>query len=182
LFDVLSTIVTLFGFPDKQRRKAFIHKVLRRTFQSPEERSQDRTTLPREQPSITSRTSFLGTPAGSPLGSALLEESEMRLIFCSTLIAVTLLALTVERFQSRTAAAKVADLKEQLEAGLKARLPADFAFIQRVVTMVENDQLPLELVKSTFQWARKKAKYRNYPFPYFERALRIRAGRLGIQI
>lgn len=106
----------------------------------------------------------------------------MRLIFCSTLIAVTLLALTVERFQSRTAAAKVADLKEQLEAGLKARLPADFAFIQRVVTMVENDQLPLELVKSTFQWARKKAKYRNYPFPYFERALRIRAGRLGIQI
>ena len=48
--------------------------------------------------------------------------------------------------------------------------------------MVEDDDLPMPLVKSTFQWARKKAKYKNYPFPYFEFALRERARRIGIVI
>ena len=71
------------------------------------------------------------------------------------------------------------DLKEQLEFGLRARRPSEFAFIQRVVTMVKANQLPEKLVKSTFQWARHK---KPYPFPYFERALRIRAAKLGIQI
>ena len=74
---------------------------------------------------------------------------------------------------------EVANLQDQLENGLQARLPGEFAFIARVVEMVEANQLPLELVKSTFQWARRK---KPYPFPYFERALRLRAAKLGIQI
>jgi len=74
---------------------------------------------------------------------------------------------------------EVADLQEQLENGLQARLPAEFAFIARVVMKVEQNQLPLELVKGTFQWSRGK---KPYPFPYFERALRLRAAELGIQL
>jgi hypothetical protein len=76
-------------------------------------------------------------------------------------------------------AAQVADLQEQLEFGLKTRRPAEIAFIARVVTLVEQDRLPLALVKSTFQWARPKQPR---PFPYFERAMRIRAARIGVQI
>lgn len=75
--------------------------------------------------------------------------------------------------------AKIASLQDQLEKGLKARLPREFAFIDRVVSMVEANQLPYDLVQSTFLWARVK---RPYPFPYFEAGLRTRAARLGIKI
>ena len=68
-------------------------------------------------------------------------------------------------------------LKEQLETGLRARRPIEFAYIQQVVDAVENEQLPLLLVKSTFHYARQK---RPYPFQYFQRTLRIRAKEVGL--
>lgn len=83
---------------------------------------------------------------------------------------------------SNPLAVEVAGLKDQLEKGLKARLPADFGFISRVVMLVDNEKLPLKLVKAVFQWAREKGARSNYPFPYFERALKIRAKKLGIVI
>jgi len=79
-------------------------------------------------------------------------------------------------------AAEVADLKDQLEKGLKARRDEEFRFVATVVAMVESKHLPLDLVQSTFLWARKKAKYNRYPFPYFEQALRERAKDLDIPI
>ena len=81
-----------------------------------------------------------------------------------------------------TIAANVAGLQEQLETGLKARRPEEFVFIEKVVNMVSNDQLPLSLVKSTFQWTRQSPKARKYPFYYFQRALRERAKKLGITV
>jgi hypothetical protein len=78
-----------------------------------------------------------------------------------------------------TAAEEVAPLKDQLKNGLEARRPEDRLFCDRVAQMVEESRLPVELVKGTFQWARRK---KPYPFPYFERALRLRAAELGIQI
>ena len=75
--------------------------------------------------------------------------------------------------------AQVADLKKQLEAGLKARRPQEFAFIARVMALVDAKELPRELVQSTFDWARKKQPH---PFQYFERALRIRAAKIGVDI
>ena len=83
---------------------------------------------------------------------------------------------------SNPLAVEVADLKEQLENGLKARLPADFAFISKVVMLVEDNKIPLKTVKAVFQWARNKGAKNNYPFPYFQRALKIRAKKLGIVI
>jgi len=77
------------------------------------------------------------------------------------------------------AGAEVAELQDQLESGLKARRPAEFAFIQRVVTLVEQGRLPVPLVVSTYRWAESKYKQ---PFPYFVRALRIRAARIGVQL
>ena len=83
---------------------------------------------------------------------------------------------------SNPVAVEVADLKDQLEKGLKARLPADFSFISKVVMLVEDDKLPLRTVKAVFQWARDRGAKNNYPFPYFQRALKIRAKKLGIVI
>ncbi len=87
-----------------------------------------------------------------------------------------------EPIASQAVAAEVADLHQQLKSGLKARRPEEFAFIQKVVTMVENDTLPLDLVMSTFLWTRKNPKAREYPFVYFQAALRERAKKLGIDV
>jgi hypothetical protein len=74
----------------------------------------------------------------------------------------------------------VGDLKEQLQSKLRPRSPQEFAFIDRVVSMVQRQQLPMNVVKVTFNWARKKPT--EYRFPYFQRALRIQAAKLGIQV
>ena len=78
--------------------------------------------------------------------------------------------------------ADVANLRDQLEKGLKARLPADFAFVNTVVTMVENRQLPLDLVRSSFLWVRKNRSNKRYMMFYFEQVLRKRAKAKGIII
>ena len=84
--------------------------------------------------------------------------------------------------EAQSTEANVADLQQQLESGLKARLPEEFAFIKKVVAMVGNDQLPLKLVKSTFQWTRKNPLAKDHPFVYFQRALRVRAKKIGITV
>jgi hypothetical protein len=77
------------------------------------------------------------------------------------------------------AGVEVANLREQLTFGLRARLPSEHAFIDLVVERVRMGKLPVEVVMGTFQWARRK---RPYPFPYFESALRLRAARKGISL
>jgi hypothetical protein len=69
--------------------------------------------------------------------------------------------------------------KKTLEAGLRARRPQEFAFIARVVTLVENGTLPRSLVESTFFWARRQGRY---PVLYFEAGLRLRAKRIGVML
>ncbi|MCA9152773.1 MAG: hypothetical protein KDA92_25890 [Planctomycetales bacterium] len=74
---------------------------------------------------------------------------------------------------------KAANLQETLEKGLRARRPEEFAFLERVILQVDQGQLPLDLVRSTFDWARHK---RPYPYVYFERAIKIRAARIGVDV
>lgn len=87
-----------------------------------------------------------------------------------------------ESVAAQTIHANVAGLKQQLESGLKARRPQEFAFIATVVEMVSNDHLPLDLVMSTFLWTRQNPQAKEYPFVYFQRALRERAKKLGITV
>ncbi len=81
--------------------------------------------------------------------------------------------------RAQTARLDLSELKEQLTFGLRARGSRDHLFIDRIVAMVRTKKLSLEMVESTFLWARRKQPY---PFPYFERALRIRAAEAGIDI
>ena len=74
---------------------------------------------------------------------------------------------------------KSADLKERLEKGLQARRPEEFEFLGRVVTMVEQQKLPRQLVEETFQWSRRK---RPWPYPFFERAVKLRAAQIGVVV
>lgn len=73
----------------------------------------------------------------------------------------------------------IADLKTQLNSGLRCRRDSEFAFVAMIVQMVDNGDLSVVLVKESFQYARKK---KPYPFPYFERVIRIRAAEAGVTI
>ena len=74
----------------------------------------------------------------------------------------------------------VVSLKDRLEKGLKLRRPVEFAFVAKVVKMVDAGELPQSLVDSTFLWARRQD--RSQPFPYFKHGLRLRAEREGIDL
>jgi len=99
-------------------------------------------------------------------------------MFRASLLGVTLLVLAVlsrgtdawatERLDAATikAALRTADVEEE-------------GFVQKVVDMAINGQLPPSLVDTTFQWARKKPKHK---FQYFKRALVLRAAEQGITL
>jgi hypothetical protein len=103
-----------------------------------------------------------------------------RLLFCVALVSSVAFG-TPDPAASADQAAQgdVADLRTQLKSGLKCRRDVEFAFVELVAQMVDSGQLSVELVKGTFQWARRK---RPYPFPYFERAMRERAAAAGVVI
>ena len=88
-----------------------------------------------------------------------------------------------ERFAQRASAedagVDLAELQDRLEFGLRARLPREYRFLRKVVALVKLRRIPVELVLSTYHWARKK---RPHPFPYFMRALQIRVAELGIRL
>src|SRR5687768_1552492 len=58
-----------------------------------------------------------------------------------------------------TIAVEIGDLEDQLKVGLRPRRPEEFAFITLVIAKLQTDQLPLQMVLETFDWARKKKRY-----------------------
>lgn len=94
-------------------------------------------------------------------------------------LATTVLADAVPQFGGSPVGQQAPSLKDTLEKGLKARRPEEFEFVGRVVTLVEQGKLPLDVVLSTFKWARPK---KPAPMPYFQRAMQIRAAELGVEL
>jgi hypothetical protein len=74
----------------------------------------------------------------------------------------------------------IADLEQQLTAGLKIRREEEQRFVDAVMALVEQKQLPVSLVKSVFHWSRRKNP--KVPYPYFERAMRLTAEKIGVEI
>jgi len=75
---------------------------------------------------------------------------------------------------------EVISLEDQLTTGLKARRPEETEFIEEVARLVDTGKLPRKLVDSTFIWAVRRRQ--TYPFPAFERALRLQAEKLGVAL
>ena len=78
----------------------------------------------------------------------------------------------------RAAATTVLDAAK-MKAILATAKPEEDGFLDRVVEMTKQGQLPVSLVESTLQWARKKPQHR---FQFFKRALIVRAAEIGINL
>ena len=87
---------------------------------------------------------------------------------------------TWARGEESVGGAEVISLEDQLKTGLKARRPEETEFIEEVARLVNTGKLPRKLVDSTFMWALRRRS--NYPFPAFERALRLQADQLGVDL
>jgi hypothetical protein len=74
----------------------------------------------------------------------------------------------------------VLGLEDRLKTGLKVRRPEEDAFIEEVARLVRAGELPAKLVDSTYLWALQRQQ--KYPYPLFERALRIQASRIGVEL
>lgn len=74
----------------------------------------------------------------------------------------------------------VASLEDRLQAGLRTRLPAEKKFVEKVAMLVRTGRLPAKIVDSTYLWAIERRT--EHPFPAFQKALRIQASRLGVQL
>jgi hypothetical protein len=72
-------------------------------------------------------------------------------------------------------------LQSQLEKGLRARRPVEFAYIAEIIKLVEAKKLPYKLVATTFTWAQKQPTRQ---LQYFQFALqtRVRAQHLKVAL
>lgn len=68
---------------------------------------------------------------------------------------------------------------EVLKVALHTATPQEDGFIEYVVARVDKGTLPLDLVQSTFLWAKKKSKKKFY---YFKQGLTLRAAERGIKL
>jgi hypothetical protein len=66
-----------------------------------------------------------------------------------------------------------------MKAALRTATPEEDGFINRVLMLVDRGKLPLDMVESTFLWARKRPQRK---FQYFKWALTYRAQQQGIKI
>ena len=64
---------------------------------------------------------------------------------------------------------------------LKTRRDEEKEFIGLVVNQIRLGRIPSRLVSTSFEWVRNKRPTTKYPFVYFERVLRLQAGRVGLE-
>jgi hypothetical protein len=97
--------------------------------------------------------------------------------FCLPLLVV--LALLVSPW-ARTARADDVELTADIvKAALNTATPQENGFIEYVLAKVDQGTLPLDLVKSTLLWAKKKPRKKFY---YFREGLILRASQQGITL
>jgi len=81
---------------------------------------------------------------------------------------------------SQAVRAQFIEFERQLNAMLKTRRDEEKQFVGLVVNQIRLGLIPSKLVSTSFEWVRNKRPTTKYPFVYFERVLRLQAGRLGL--
>ncbi|HQF12347.1 MAG TPA: hypothetical protein PLS55_00520 [Thermogutta sp.] len=68
---------------------------------------------------------------------------------------------------------------ELIKAALHTATPEEEGFVEYVVGLVQQGQLPAQILQSAYLWAQKRPKYK---FQYFKRAIIYLAAQKGIRI
>lgn len=87
---------------------------------------------------------------------------------------------TASNAAERLSERNVVPLKDQLRNGLRATTPGQFRFIDVVDLAVKQGRLPRAMVNLIYKWAIERNP--SVPFPYFQYALHVLAGRRGIEL
>lgn len=66
-----------------------------------------------------------------------------------------------------------------MKAALRTTTPSEGRFVERVVRLANKGTLPVDMVASTFQWARKKP---NLQFQYFKWGITSRASKMDVTL
>jgi len=111
----------------------------------------------------------------------MIARIRLLLVFCLLLVASTAAAAAPpnSHVSDQPIAPGGPDLKTTLEKGLMARRPVEFAFIHRVVWLVNHGKIPISVVETNFLYARRRLPY---PMPYFMKTMEIRAQQLGVNL
>jgi hypothetical protein len=112
-------------------------------------------------------------------GPRLSRNKLLRHVLCCLLVSLAASSLSV-RADDLPPAGRTAGLEDRLKAGLRVQVPAEEDFVEKVVLLVRTGKLPGKLVDSTYIWAIERRK--EYPFPAFEKALRLQAEKLGVRL
>jgi hypothetical protein len=103
------------------------------------------------------------------------RDSTMNRVRLSVVFLVTLLAMAA---WSRADSTGVLDASV-MKIALHTSTEQEDGFIEHVIAQVNKGALPLDLVQSTFLWAKKKP---NRKFFYFKQGLILRAADRGIKV
>ena len=95
-----------------------------------------------------------------------------------TCLSVALVFAVLAAVCGRTAEASSLDAKT-MKVALHTATPEEGGFIDYVLALVDRGRLPVDLIKSTFLWAKKKPRNK---FQYFKRGLILRAKKRGINL
>jgi hypothetical protein len=75
---------------------------------------------------------------------------------------------------------QIAELDDYLINKLRATLPEQKTFIKLVVKKVDDGKLDQKVVFAMQRYAQRR--HARFPFPFFERAIRFQAGRVGVSL
>jgi hypothetical protein len=103
------------------------------------------------------------------------EENAMSRFFLPLLVVVVFMATP----WARTANAEGKLTAEVMKIALHTATPQEEGFIEYVLARVDKGALPLDLVQSTFLWAKKKSHKK---FFYFKQGLILRTAERGIKL
>ncbi len=105
----------------------------------------------------------------------------LALPFClSTWAAESASAQLTVRREFQAGGQQVATLEEQLINRLRATTAQQKGFLRRVAVLVREKQLEQRLVVAVYRYSLKRHPY--FPFPFFERAMRVEARKRGVDL
>jgi hypothetical protein len=122
---------------------------------------------------------FLGRRSTHPAGADLLPRL-VALVGPLVCMLVVSAAVTAPAGAADRTGGGNASLADQLTTGLKVKAPTEVAFCEKVAELVQRGNLPEKYVDSAYTYAINRG--RKYPFPAFERIIRLQASKLGVSL